>query len=183
MLQGFQSSNQPSKRRSPSPASRRQSQELCWYHAKFGDKAQKCKSPCKNSGEKLPGHSLMATGAAGLTHSRLFYITDSVSNYRFLIDTGAEVSVLPPSSTERQQRCNDFSLVAVNGAIYGKRSLTLNLGLRRVFRWVFVIANEQIPIIGADFLHHHSLLVYMANSRLVDTSGVTKPGPGPGHQY
>jgi len=27
----------------------------------------------------------------------------------------------------------------------------------------------QIPIIGADFLHHHSLLVDMANSRLVDT--------------
>jgi len=83
----------------------------------------------------------MATGAAGLTHSRLFYITDSVSNYRFLIDTGAKVSVLPPSSTEQQQRCNDFSLVAVNGAnitTYGKRSLTLNLGLR-VFRWVYLL--------------------------------------------
>jgi len=50
MLQGSQSSNQPSKRRSPSPASCRQSQELCWYNAKFGDKAQKCKPPCKNFG-------------------------------------------------------------------------------------------------------------------------------------
>jgi len=66
--------------------------------------------------EKLPDHSLMVTGTAGLTHSRLLYIADSVSNYCFLIDTGTEVSVLPPSSTERQQRCNDFSLVAVNGA-------------------------------------------------------------------
>ena len=115
----------------------------------------------------------MATGAAGLSHSRLFYITDRVSAYRFLIDTGAEVSVVPPSPAERQQHCTDFSLVAVNGVTihtYGKRSLTLNVGLRRTFRWVFVIANVQFPIIGADFLHHYSLLVDMTNSRLVDAT-------------
>ena len=63
-------------------------------------------------------------------------------------------------------------LVAVNGAsilTFGKCSLTLNLGLRRTFRWVFVIANVHIPIIGADFLHHYSLVVDMTNSWLVDS--------------
>ena len=50
-----------------------------------------------------------------------------------------------------------------------KRSLTLNLGLRRTFRWVFVVASVGIPILGADFLCHYSLLVDMMNSRLVDT--------------
>ena len=52
---------------------------------------------------------------------------------------------------------------------FGKRSLNLNLGLRRTFRWVFVIANVDIPIIEADFLHHYSLLVDMTNSRLVNS--------------
>ena len=121
---------------------------------------------------KLPGHALKATGVAGLSHSRLFYITDTISNYRFLIDTGAEVSVLPATCSERRQQNADFNLVAVNGGTiptFGKRSLTLNLGLRRTFRWVFVIANVHIPIIGADFLRHYSLLVDMTNSRLVDT--------------
>ena len=51
MLQGLQSSRQASTRRSPSPAPRTtQSQELCWYHTKFGDDAQKCKPPCKRAG-------------------------------------------------------------------------------------------------------------------------------------
>ena len=115
---------------------------------------------------------LKATGIAGLSHSRLFYIADTISNYHFLIDTGAEVSVLPATSTECRQQQADFNLVAVNGATistFGKRSLTLNLGLRRTFRWVFVIANVHIPIIGADFLRHYSLLVDITNSQLVDS--------------
>ena len=70
---------------------------------------------------------LKATGVAGLSHSRLFYITDTISNYRFLIETGVEVSILPATSAERRQQQADFSLVAVNGAsmsTFGKRSLT-----------------------------------------------------------
>ena len=62
--------------------------------------------------------------------------------------------------------------MTVNGAsipTFGKHSLTLNLGLRRTFRWVFVITNVHIPIIGADFLRHYSLLVDMTNSWLVDS--------------
>ena len=47
--------------------------------------------------------------------------------------------------------------------------MTLNLGLRRTFRWVFVVASVGIPILGVDFLHHYSLLVDLTNSQLVDT--------------
>ena len=120
----------------------------------------------------------------------MFFITDSNSGYHFLVDTGAEVSVLPPSGTERKHPQGGCNLLAVNGSAittYGKRSLTLNLGLRRTFRWVFIVANAQSPILGANFLRHYSLLVDIKHSRLVDAitqlrvqgiiSQVTSPSP------
>ena len=37
---------------------------------------------------------------------------------------------------------------------FGKRFLTLSLGLRRPFPWVFIITDVQRPILGVDFLRH-----------------------------
>ena len=114
---------------------------------------------------------LAATGILGQTSSRLFCITDRNCGYQFLVDTGAEISILPPSHAERKRPNEHLTLQAVNGspiATYGNRSLTLELGLRRTFRWVFVIADVERPILGADFLRHFHLLVDMTHSRLVD---------------
>ena len=99
-------------------------------------------------------------------------MTDRRSGLRFLVDTGAEASVIPPSRTERKHRQEHSGLQAVNGtpiATYGSRSLTLDLGLRRTFRWVFTIADIQSPILGADFLRNYCLLVDMRRHRLSDT--------------
>ena len=89
----------------------------------------------------------MATGAADHQQpSRLFYVTDHPTGLQFLVDTGAEVSIVPPTPTDRLHRQTGPSLQAVNNttiATYGTRSLTLNLGLRRTFRWIFVIANVR----------------------------------------
>ena len=97
-----------------------------------------------------------ATNRAGADNSRLFYIIDVNSRRKFLVDTGAAVSVFPPSKQEKGNMCT-LTLQAANGTpipTYGQRSLTLDLGLRRTCRWVFTIANVPTPIIGADFLHH-----------------------------
>ncbi len=111
---------------------------------------------------KWAGRSLAATSVAGPTHpGRLFYVHDNCSNTRFLVDTGAEVSVVPPTHTERSHPQGMFTLQGVDGtqiATYGVRSCTLNIGLCRTFRWVFIIANVKQAILGADFLHHCSLL-------------------------
>ena len=57
--------------RSPSPAPpRQQAQYACWYHAKFGDKAQKCKPPCSKAGQ-APA-KLVATGTTDFLPSQLF---------------------------------------------------------------------------------------------------------------
>ena len=129
----------------------------------------------------------MATSATGHHTSRLFYITDCTSKLRLLVDTGAEVSLLPLTHQQcmhLRQRTHmhsyrkhppqeGFSLHAANGSSipsYGCQSLTLNFGLRRMFPWIFIIADVQQPIIGADFLNHFNLLVDLKNKRLLDSN-------------
>ena len=84
------------------------------------------------------------------------------------------MSVIPPSPSERHRnKDSKLTLQAVNGSsitTLGTRSLTLNLGLRRTFRWIFVIADVQNPILGADFLRNFGLLVDMKHTRLLDTT-------------
>ena len=64
---------------------------------------------------KCTGRTLAATSAAGLSHlSRLFYVSDRATGFRFLVDTGAAVSVVPPSHTECLHQRQDLGLQAVN---------------------------------------------------------------------
>ena len=64
-------------------------------------------------------------------------------------------------------------LQAVNSSpisTFGQKSLTLDLGLRRTFRWVFIIADLPLPIIGADFLREYGLLVDIKHQKLIDST-------------
>ena len=89
--------------------------------------------------------------------------------------------------TDRRSR-QGYDLQAANfskSATYGTRSLTLNLGLRRSFPWIFTIADLTHAILGADFLRHFNLLVDLRNRSLIDAethlrvSGITSPIPAP----
>lgn len=115
---------------------------------------------------------IKAANLAGRTTcSRLFFVTDSSTGTRFLVDTGAEVSCVPPALKDKRHQSPIFQLHAANNSkinTYGRRSLTLNLGLRRVFRWVFLIADVRHPIIGADFLSHYNLTVDVRAKALRD---------------
>lgn len=106
---------------------------------------------------KLHSRPLAATSVAGLSpQGRLFHIRDRSSPLCFLVDTGAQVSIVPPSHTERATSKGNVRLQAVNGseiATFGVHSLTPDIGLRRLFPWVFIIADVPQPILGADFLH------------------------------
>ncbi len=119
---------------------------------------------------KLMGQSSLAALGSGPTISRLF-ITEKTSGRDFLIDTGADISVIPPTSREKGNSPCLFKLFAANGSqikTFGSKSITLNLGLRRPIRWIFVIADVQSPIIGSDLLKKHDLLIDVKNNRLRD---------------
>ena len=97
----------------------------------------------------------MATSVTGQQSSRLFYVTDFHTGVRFLVDTGGEISVIPPSASDRKHHKDSFSLQAVNNTsivTYGTQLHTLNIGLHCKFQWNFIIADVKTPILGADFL-------------------------------
>ncbi len=127
----------------------------------------------------------MATGFPGsCTHCCLLHIHNSSNKLTFLVDTGTTISVLPPSLADRRHPQPQFNLQATNGyhiTTFGKKSLTLNLGLRCFLPWIFVIADVSKPLLGADFLHHFHLSVDLNSRKLVDNtthlsiSGVLAP--------
>ena len=82
------------------------------------------------------------------------------------------VSVIPPSQAERKHKQEEYTLQAVNHTAiptFSNGSLTLDIGLRRTFRWIFVIADLKNPILGADFLRHYSLMVDVKRNKLLDS--------------
>lgn len=108
-----------------------------------------------------------------LTHICRIHVHDQNSTQSFLVDTGADISVIPPSPRERSHPVKSRQLFAANGSpipTYGTKRLTINIGLRRPFEWIFTIADVKSPIIGADFLKHYDLLVDLRNGKLVDNT-------------
>lgn len=82
-------------------------------------------------------------------------LRDKSSDKQFLVDTGADLSVIPASF--QQKRCipHELELQAANNTsirTYGQKILKLNLGFIRDFVWPFEIADIPQSIIGSDFL-------------------------------
>ena len=94
------------------------------------------------------------------------FLKNILSSQKFLVDTGASVSVYPPSPGVGVQ------LRTASGAAmdtFGTRQIPLQFGARRL-EWNFLLADVSMPILGSDFLRHHHLLVDIAGARLLDAS-------------
>lgn len=105
---------------------------------------------------KLIRPSCSAADTIGrLTKNRRLSVRDKKTGTRLLVDTGADISVLPKSFAKGKRIPTDIKLYAANGTImhtYGNQLLELDLGLRRKFVWSFTIADVTMPILDADFL-------------------------------
>ncbi|XP_064479736.1 uncharacterized protein LOC135393089 [Ornithodoros turicata] len=101
---------------------------------------------------KCRGRLIEAAFDHGPPGSRLFYVIDRIAGHRFLVDTGAEAVNTSPIAT------------------FGLRSLTIDIGLGRLFRWLFVTADVPNAILGADFLHHFGLDISIARKQLADSA-------------
>ena len=90
---------------------------------------------------------------------------------QFLVDTGACRSLYPRSKLNNPgPRGQDMR--AANGsriATFGKSRISIHHNGRR-YSWSFTIADVYFLILGADFLHHHDLMVDMKRQRLLQPS-------------
>ncbi|BHF81749.1 hypothetical protein SprV_0802488300 [Sparganum proliferum] len=150
---------------------------ICWYHTTFDVKARRCIFPCsftsKQSKRVKPVSPKVCAANLpdGSNPGRTFYVRDTRSGRRFLVDTGAQLSVIPPTPADRRCPNPGLFLQAVNTSpitTFGTCSLSLYIGLQRLFPWVFVVADIPCAILGADFLAAFDLLVDCRQSRLHD---------------
>jgi hypothetical protein len=126
---------------------------------------------CLEAG-KPSGQSLVAADMCPTTSRRLF-VKHKAPDIQFLVDTEADICVLPRNLLQGPCRKSDYVLSAANGtqiATYGTHMMALNLGLRRDFRRRFLVANVYKPILGADFLSHYNLLPDLTKGRLMDST-------------
>lgn len=117
--------------------------------------------------------SLASASESGPRSSKRFFVTDRISKACFLVDSGADISAYPPSEAERRKGPTDREFFAANGSAirsYGVKMVTLDLGLRRTFRWPFHICDVSKPILGADFFYQFGLVPDLRNRHLIDTN-------------
>ena len=105
---------------------------------------------------------------AGPTSDSLLHVLDTATNTHFLVDTGAEVSLVPPTEPELE-KTPSLSLIAANGSpikSYGTRRMDLLISKNR-YTWHFQVAAVHKSILGADFLWSNGLLPDLRNRRLI----------------
>ena len=78
---------------------------------------------------KLNHHreDMTATTVVPQPCSHLLHIKDNISGTEFLVDSGAEISLVKPLPAELRFKNNDYSLVTANGnkiTTYGTRTMT-----------------------------------------------------------
>lgn len=78
------------------------------------------------------------------------------TNLNFLIDTDSQVSVLLGTSSIKKQNASTsvYTLQAANGFIiktYGEKTLRSYFGLRKEFKWIFIVADIKIPLLVQTF--------------------------------
>ena len=120
--------------------------------------------------------------------SPTFFVNDRRTGRKYLVDSGAAVSVFPASPEDRRHLPHDdVTLSAANGSIirsYGKRTIPLILGkASRSFLPEFIVADVNNPILGADFFQRERLGIDLWRRRLWDLdrldwtwSGGVNPG-------
>ena len=97
-------------------------------------------------------------------------VYDNRSGTSFLVDTGADISLLPvdrynkPTSTK-------LKLLAANNTLiptYGFKKLNLDLGFNHNVEWSFCLTPVAYAIISADLMYHFGLLVELRKCLLIE---------------
>ena len=131
---------------------------------------------CSKAFGKRPGRSFV--NAAGNPHkSSSLAIFERNSGRHFLIDSGADESVIPATHFDRHSP-QSAGLVAANGTpirTYGRRTVPISFSSHHHVHHPFWIADVAQPLLGADFFRDNHLLIDIPRRRLIDRTGFTYP--------
>ncbi|GFW95148.1 retrovirus-related Pol polyprotein from transposon opus [Trichonephila clavipes] len=86
---------------------------ICYYHRRYKEQAHKCVSPCAFVQKKRVS-SVIAGMAEPSQHTSRLFLLDRKSGQKFLIDSGSEICVIPPSPTMNKSPQSNFSLFSAN---------------------------------------------------------------------
>jgi hypothetical protein len=163
----------------------------CFYHKRFGDKARACRAPCSMAKRKStqiatvlkPLYGSADGHAQWVSTRQAVYLAVKVAGKRMIADTGASCSIVPASKEERRAKPNLELFHAANRtpiACYGKRVITFDLGLGRLFRHSFFTCDVSDPLLGYDFFLSNRLIVDCVYNRLLDVDSLRfAPGMEP----
>ena len=146
---------------------------LCYYHRTFGKSERKCSPPCSSRETARPSPVINS-----VTGSHLLYAFDQLSGRRFLNRHRGRAEHLPRchrnSYACHNQRHTSIKYnqhlslpTALPFECMTTERITFTLG-KRTYTWQFVNADVPRPILCADFLQAHTLLVDLHNRRLID---------------
>ena len=88
------------------------------------------------------------------------------------------MSVFPCLKSSNNSSNSDVKLLTADGSTMycsGTRIIPLRFGSKS-YDWKFHLAPVSAPILGADFLRHHHLLVDMAGGRVLESSSLSNVG-------
>ena len=124
----------------------------------------------QSTGKLLVGDATTRTISNISATSWVLYLTDNNLGDKFLIDTGAGVSVLPPQAIDLPDRGKSRPLIATNGSqieTCGQRAMKLDFGLGRQDNWVFYVADIML-ILGVDFLGESKFIINIHNGSITN---------------
>ena len=124
-------------------------------------------------------HNKCAWGEQNILSPSFFFNLrpfDKIFILGVLVDSGSDISTLPIDLAKPEiKMCKTFKGSTSNANInniscVGHVHLALDLGFSKQFSWKFAVCKSlRQPILGADFLSQHSLLVDSANKRLLQS--------------
>ena len=134
---------------------------------------------CTSSKKRSRRPSVAAASAISLPKNAL-HIIDTHSNIKYLVDTGACCSLYPATRHQRDQLDPDpIKLSAAGGqpiSTQGTTRRTIHIA-GHPYEWDFRLADVTQPLLGADFLIHHRLIVDMAGRAVIPTTNLQSPNP------
>lgn len=99
----------------------------------------------------------------------LLYVADKNTHIKFLIDSGAEVSLIPlPLAGEFKKENVEITLYAPNGStidVYGHKYTEIKIDDFN-YRSKIIVENVTQPILGLDFLNEHKISISIHNKMI-----------------